>query len=118
MELFEDIVKLKLNIYILAIRYLEEGAVCFNKVNGNNEDMIEDCGEVEMVSDLKEEIKKKALYKKKKNVRALLFAAVCPFTSKSTMSIAVLWSVPPLAFASAISVLMSGLFTLLLSAFL
>lgn len=118
MELFEDKVKLKLNIYILAIGYLEEGAVCFSKVNGNNEEMIEDCGEVEMVSNLKEEIKKKALCKKKKNVRALSFAIVCPFTSKSTISIAMPWSAPPLAFASAISVLMSGLFTLSLSAFL
>lgn len=73
---------MRLNIYILAKRYLEKGSSHFTKLIGDDKEMNE---ETEIVSDSKKEIKlKKALYKENRDVRALLLAAAClsaPFAS-------------------------------------
>lgn len=68
---------MKLGIYILAIRYLEEGAFCFTKVIGNNKKINE---EIKTVSNSEKEVKiKQVFYKKKRDIWALFFAAVYLF---------------------------------------
>ena len=61
MELIEDKALLRLDMHISAIGYVEEGAPRFTKVT-RDEEMIEDGGEAETVSDSEEESKKKGLY--------------------------------------------------------
>ena len=57
-------------MHISATGYLEEEAFCFTKVT-EDEEMIEDEGEVETVFDSEEKNKKKMLYVKKKETRGL-----------------------------------------------
>ena len=112
MELIEDEALLRLGMHISANGYLEEGAPCFTEVT-RDEEMIDDGGEAETVSDLEEENKKKrALYKKKRDARALSLAATRPSASASAVSVP--GSAPPSASASAVSV--PGLSALLSSA--
>lgn len=58
MELINDEILLKLNIYILAIKYLEKRALHFTKITGDNEKTNRD-NRVETVSNSEEKIKKK-----------------------------------------------------------
>lgn len=65
-EVIADKALLGLDIYISATKYLENEAVCFTKVNEDNEKTNE---ELETVSDLGEKIKiKQVFYKEKGNV--------------------------------------------------
>ena len=112
-ELIEDEALLRLDMHISATEYLEEGAPRFTKVTGD-EEMIEDGGEAETVSDSEEENKKKrALRKEKRDARALSFTAARPSASAFAMS--VLGSAPPSASASASAVSMPGSSALMLS---
>ena len=60
MELIEDKTLLRLDMHISATGYLGEWASRFTEVIGDKE-MIKDGGEVETVSDLEKENKKKVL---------------------------------------------------------
>ena len=94
-ELIEDEALLRLDMHISATGYLEKGAPRFTEVTGD-EEMIEDGGEAETVSDSEEENKKKrALRKEKRDARALTLAAARPSASASA------GSAPPSASASA-----------------
>ena len=116
-EFIKDEALLRLDINIFAIWYLEEGALCFTKITKDNEEMIEDGGEAETVSDSEEENKKKrALGKEKRDARVLLLAAACSSLSASAMSVPESATPSASVFTSAVSV--PGLFTLLLSALL
>lgn len=59
MELINDEILLRLNIYILAIKYLEKRALHFTKITGDNEKTNRNNREVETVSNSEEKIKKK-----------------------------------------------------------
>ena len=69
-ELIEDEALLRLDMHISATGYLEEGAPRFTEVTGD-EEMIEDGGEAETVSNSEEENKKKGLYVKRRETRRL-----------------------------------------------
>lgn len=125
MEVIIDKALLRLCISIFAIRYLEKRAFCFIKIIGDNKKTNE---EADRVSNLEKKIQiKKALYKEKKNIRALLLATACPFAplsvfiyglsafSTSTILMARL-STPPSMFVTAMLVfkLSATLFALLM----
>ena len=59
MELIEDKTLLRLNMYILATRYLEKGAYCIVEVTKDNKKANEDGRKAKTVSNLEEETKKK-----------------------------------------------------------
>ena len=59
-ELIKNKALLRLNMHILATRYLEKGVFHFTKVIKNDKEMIEDGKEAEMVSNSEEETKKKS----------------------------------------------------------
>ena len=67
-ELIEDEALLRLDMHISATGYLEKEAPRFTEVTGD-EEMIEDGGEAETVSDSEEENKKKGLYVKRRGTR-------------------------------------------------
>ena len=115
-ELIEDEALLRLDMHISANGYLEEGAPCFTEVTGD-EEMIEDDGEAETVSDSEEENKKKrALHKEKRDARALTLTATRLSTSASAVTVP--GSAPLSASASASPVSMPGSSALLSSALL
>lgn len=58
-ELIDNKTLLRLNIYILATKYLEKKASYFTKATKDNKKANEDSKEVEMVSNSEKEIKKK-----------------------------------------------------------
>ena len=71
-ELIEDEALLRLDMHISATGYLEEGALCFTEVTGD-EKMIENGGEAETISDSEEENPKKGLYVKRRGTRELYY---------------------------------------------
>lgn len=58
-KLIKDKALLRLNMHILAIRYLKKKVFRFTEVTGDNEKIIEDSGKAETIFNSKEEIKKK-----------------------------------------------------------
>lgn len=79
-ELIADGNLLRLDIHILAPRYLKKNKPRFIKVTeNNNEELDQDAKEELIVSNLEEEaIKKRALYKEKRDAQAALLAMTCP----------------------------------------
>lgn len=75
MELLNNKDFLKLNKYISATEYLKKEAFCFTKITKNNEKTNENSREAETVFNSEDKIKKKALPKEKRDVRALLLPA-------------------------------------------
>lgn len=59
-------------MHISATRYLEQEALYFSKVTGDNEKMIKNGGKTEMVSNSEKESKKR-LYIKREGTRGLYF---------------------------------------------
>lgn len=58
-KLIKDKVLLRLNMHILAIKYLKKKALCFIKVTGDHEKIIEDSKKAETVFNSEEKLKKK-----------------------------------------------------------
>lgn len=85
-------------MHISATGYLEEGASCFTKAIADDEKMIEDSKEVETVSNLEKEKKKRVLHKEKRKAQALSLAAarLSAFVSAISVSGSALLSVSAL----------------------
>lgn len=104
MELIDDKAFLRLNIYILAIKYLKERVFFFTKITGDNKKINKDGGEAKTVSNLEEKLKK-TLHKKKRDTQTLFLIAAYLFVSAIPMP--GLFA-PPSVSVSALSVLILG----------
>lgn len=63
-KLIKNKALLRLNMYILATKYLEKGAICFTKVIKDDEKIIEDSKKIETIFNLEKKTKKRLYIKK------------------------------------------------------